>query len=129
MATDYGTDLRALDDIPLSDDYVSGPDNVAYAEGRRLLTGNLADCGDEAEYESINLRTKIGARMDAGDKLILEAQIRGALSGDQRATSVTSSVTLGASDIAVDFSGTGAAGPFKGILSIDSVTGAELESQ
>ena len=131
MAIDTGTDVLALDDLPLSDALVSGAEGKAYELARRLLTpaGGLIDCGDEAEYESIDLRERLGGRLSKADEEPLREEVRGVLLEDSEVTALRFEVTIAAGAIVVNYDGETGDGPFRGVLSIDDVTGATLETQ
>lgn len=130
MATDYGTDLAALDALPLSDAYVSGADALVQALAHRLLTpeDGYGDCGDPEAFISLDLREYLGARMSESDRRALEARAATALAQDDRVESVTVSISVTPSEVVVEFSGEGAEGPFTGILKLPPASSAELET-
>lgn len=126
--TDYGTDVRALDDLPDPDALVSGDLNVAYALGRRLLqpTGVLLEIGDEEPYDSLDLREYLGKRLSPQEVRDLEAACERVLAQEERVETVSASVTFVAGAIAVSVSGEGSEGPFDLVLTVDNVTAAKL---
>lgn len=133
MPDNFGTDLRALDDLPLTDDLVSGEEGIAYEQARRLLSsaGGLVDCGDEAEYESVDLRERMGGRLSESDRVSLEQEVRAVLLENPAVTATAVSVTVSAGTIGVEYEADAADldAPIRGVLSIDSVDGASLEVQ
>lgn len=130
MATDYGTDLRALDDIPAADDYVSGPENLAYAQARRLLTppDGYADCGDPESYESLDLRASVGAHLSEADIAGVQADAQRVLAADERVYRVTATVKREGGDLVASVNGEGDDGPFGGVLAVNETTVARLET-
>lgn len=130
MATDYGTDLAALDDLPLSDAYVSGADALVQALVHRLLTpeDGYGDCGDPDAFVSLDLREYLGARMSESDRRSLEARAATVLSQDDRVDSVTVSISVTAKEVVVEFSGEGTEGPFSHVLKLPPASSAELET-
>lgn len=125
MSTDYGTDLAAVDDLPDPDAYATGAQDVAYALARRLLTGDgaLAEIGETVPYTSIDVREYLGARgMDAATVDRLQSDATKALREDPRVATVGVVANFGAGVLTVSVSGTGTAGPFSFVLTVDGVT-------
>lgn len=130
MATDYGLDIAAAGSFPERDEYVRGVSNVGYAMARRLLTprGGLADCGDETEYRSLDLRGYLGARMSAADIVALEREAAACCREDERVEAVAVAITFGQGELAASLSATAIDGEtFRLIMKIDAVTVELLE--
>lgn len=124
MATDYGVDVKALDDLPDPEELVSGEENAAYAQGRRLLTpdGAHEEYGDSAQLATVDLRAYVGKRMSEDERQELEEDVAVILSQDERVLSQESSVALGAKKLEVSSDAKGREGPFKLVLSVDGVS-------
>lgn len=133
MATDYGLDVQALDDLNDPEVIVSGGLNVAYALARRLLTpaGAMEEIGDTSPYDSLDIRAWLGARFSLTDRSViddLQQQCRQVLSQDPRVDSVDVKINFNQGTLSVEVNGTGSAGPFSFVLSVDNVTAALLRS-
>lgn len=128
MAIDYGTDIKALDDLPDPEELVSGELNVAYAQGRRLLTASDAfeEIGEE-DYPSLDLRDYLGARMSLQDQRDLKASAAQVLSVDERVNSTTLSMSIGANNLTLSSTSDGDNGPFDFVMSIGSVNTLALK--
>jgi hypothetical protein len=127
MATDYGLDLLAGDDLTDPEQFASGDLNVTYALVRRWLTptGALDEIGDPGPYDSIDTREWLGNRFSLSDPGVLDdlqAQAQAVLVGDPRVETATATVTYAAGVLTLTGEGVGTAGPFKLVLAIDGVT-------
>jgi len=133
MATDYGTDLAALDDLPETDQLVSGELNAAYAVARRWLTpsGGLSDAGDTSAYESFDVREYLGRRLpldasgnlDAATRNEIEQRAVRCAKGDvERVRSATVSVTFSKGMLSMRAQVVGADGPFTFVLEVTRLT-------
>lgn len=132
MATDYGTDVQALDDLPDPEVLVSGPLNVAYAMARRLCQDAdvLEEIGDDEEFDSINLNDWMGGDYDINDPSTIDdiqQQVTQVLLKDVRVASVTVKATIVAGLLQVAAQGFGAAGPFGFVITIDGVSAPLIE--
>lgn len=133
MSVDYGIDVLALDDLNDPEILASDALNLAYALARRLLTpaGAMAEIGDTAPYDSIDIREWLGKRISLADDSALDdlrQQCRQVLSQDPRLDSVLVDVSFGGGLLSVSVDGTGAAGPFNFVLQTAGVTAAFLRS-
>lgn len=137
MATDYGTDLAALDDLPETDELVSGELNAAYAVARRWLTpsGGLTDAGVTAPYESFDVREYLGRRvaldargqLDAATKQEIEQTATRCAKGDPRVRSVEVTVSFSGGTLFMRAKVEGADGPFTFVLAVSAVSAATLQ--
>lgn len=124
MASVYGTDIRALDDLPDPEELASEEENVACAQMRRLLTPDGAhdEIGDsDGEYDSFDVRQFLGARMEADDLRRMNANASRILAQDPRVVSAEASVTLAGGELSVEFDSRGTDGPFGGVLSVSDL--------
>lgn len=130
MADDYGTDVQALDDLPDPEVLVSGDVNVGYALGRRLLTppGAMDEIGEE-EYDSIDLRGNLGARMSTQDVADLRSDASRALSADERVDDVSVDIDHVTGGLELAVTATGDAGPFRLVVSVDGVSATLLRDR
>lgn len=128
MATDYGTDVRAADDLPDPEALASGETNVAHAITRRLLQDPSAneDVGDEEPYACLDLRDYLGKRVLPTERRDLEAACERCIAEDPRVETVSVSISFSGGVLTAAVSGTGTEGPFDLVLSVDAVTGARL---
>lgn len=132
MSTDYGIDIAAAESFPERDEYVRGVRNVGYALARRLLTpsGGLADCGDETEYRSLDLRSYIGARLSAADVLKIEREAAACCNDDERVEGVTVALSFGQGELTATLEATAIDGEtFRLILNVNAVTVELLEDE
>lgn len=130
MATDYGTDILALEDLSDPEQLVSGDAAVAQALAHRLMTAPGAyndDTGDPEAYDSIDLGAYLAADLDASALRDLEAQAVQVLSQDPRVSTVAVTASFNAGVLSVSVVGEGADGPFSFVLTIDQVSGASLQ--
>jgi hypothetical protein len=125
MATDYGTDVAAIDDLPDPEALVSDEMNVAYALARRLLTpaGAYEEIGDPDIYDSIDLRDYLGKRISETARADLEAAANRVLAEDPRVATVTATVTFAAGVLSVRVVGDGSDGPFSFVATVNLLTG------
>src|SRR6185295_14265470 len=74
MATDYGSGLLMLDDMPDPEVMGSGELLVAYDIARRWLepAGTHALIGNNAPYDSFDIREYLGARFGLNDRSVLD---------------------------------------------------------
>lgn len=130
MATDYGVDLRALDDLPATDDLVRGADNVAYAQARRLLTppDGLSDSGEPSAYDSLDLRQQIGAHLSDEDLNAIRADAQIALAQDERVDAPVAEVSRARGDLVVESESVAGAGPFALVVGPSGVSIELLEA-
>ena len=128
MATDYGVDVRAADDLPDPELLASGETNVAHALARRLLQDPSAneDVGEEEPYACLDLRDYLGKRITTQEQRDLEAACERCCSEDPRVETVTVSISFADRILTAEVSGTGTEGPFDLVISVDAVTGARL---
>lgn len=126
--TDYGTDLPALDDLPETDALISGPLNAAYAVARRWLTpsGGLADAGDPAPYESFDVRSYLGRRLEAGTLAEIEQLAARCAKQDVRVQSITVTASISDGILSLRAQVFGAGGPFNFVLNVSAVSVAVL---
>lgn len=134
MATDYGTDVQALDDLPDPEVLCSGDTNVAYALARRLANDAdaLEEIGDTDEYDAINLNEWLGSDFDLTDPTViddLQQQATQVLLKDTRVLSVVVQATYATGLIKVSVQGQGADGPFSFVLLVDAITTTISELQ
>jgi hypothetical protein len=127
MATDYGSDLAAIDDLFDPEVIVDGNLNVAYALARRLLTPAEAmeEIGDTAPYDSIDIRDWLGQRFQLSDRTViddLQIQCRQVLQQEKRVDRVSAIATYTQGTLSVAVQGEGADGLFSFVLSVDGVT-------
>lgn len=129
MATDYGTDIRALDDLPDPEELAMGEENAAYAVARRLLTtsGALDDIGDESPYDSIDLRDFFGRRMSGAEVSALAASVQRIEADDARVARAFATVSSAGHALTVVSQVVGTEGPFGLVLSVDGVNAASLK--
>ncbi len=122
--TDYGTDVKALDDLPDPEELVSGDLNVAYALGRRLLqpVDALEEIADLEEFACIDLRDYLGESIDDQELAALEQRVNEILAQDPRVDSVEATVSFNDGALSVDASGFGVDGPFSFVLSADALS-------
>jgi hypothetical protein len=135
VSVDYGTDVQALDDLNDPEILVSGDLNLAYALARRLMTpaGAMAEIGDSAPYDSIDIRDWFGKRFALVDRTAiddLQQQCRQVLAQDARVQggSVDVVATFNAGTLTVSVQGLGGSGPFAFVLQTSGVTAALLRS-
>jgi hypothetical protein len=119
-ATDYGTGIQALDDLPDPVRLCSGATNAAYRAARRLL--QRADAYEEIgvveEYDCLDLRDYLGRRMSLQDVRDLENACEQVLSEDKFIATVTVSATLSANQISVEVRAEGSEGSFGFVLNV-----------
>jgi hypothetical protein len=125
VATDYGTDVQAVDDLPDPEVLCSGDTNVAYALARRLANDAdaMEEIGDTNEYDAINIADWIGGDFDLTDRTViddLQQQATQVLLKDPRCLSVTVQATYANGALAVKANGLGADGPFGFVLPVTS---------
>lgn len=128
MATNYGIGIAAITDRPDPEVRVSGLLHVGHRLARRLFTPNgaLLAIGDDAPYETLNLRDWIGARPTAAEVEQLNTAMAGILSADEAVETVTAAATFVGGLLSVAVEGTGAEGPFAFVITADAVTGAQI---
>jgi hypothetical protein len=131
VATDYGLDVLAVDDLTDPEQLVSGDLNVTYALARRWLTptGALDEIGDPGPYDSIDAREWLGNRFSLTDRSVLDdlqTQAQQVLQGDPRVETATATVTYAAGVLTLTGQGVGTAGPFELVLAVDGVTATIL---
>ena len=126
MATDFGTDVAAISDLPDPENLIGGIGNVAYAVARRWLTqsGALVEIGDTAQYTCFDIRDYFGARITASTITEIEGLCIAAAGDDPRVQSVSASVSFLSGVIRVSASVTTADGPFDFVLTVDNITAA-----
>lgn len=123
MATDYGTDVRALNDLPDPEVLASGDDNVVNALARRLAQDPdaLEEIGDFNEYDSINLNDWLGGDFDLNDRNVLDdiqQQATQVLRKDTRVLDVLVQATYATGTLSVVVRGQGSGGPFGFVLPV-----------
>jgi hypothetical protein len=125
---DVGIGIIALLDLTDVAVFGTGNELVAYGLAMRLLTpsGALVECGDPSPYDSLNLRDYLGARLS--DTRSLEAACNQVLGQDERADSVSATVSFSAGVIRVAVHFENAAGPFDFVLAVDQVTASLIGS-
>lgn len=125
---DYGTDVNAVLDRPDPETLATGTRNLANRLARRLLTTNgaLTDIGDEAQYDTLNLRDWLAARPSGSDIGNLNTSMQQILAQDEEVDTVTASATWAAGVLSVTVNGVGSAGPFEFLLTIGDVSSAVL---
>lgn len=128
MATDYGTDVAAVTDLPDPEQLASGEANVVRALARRLLTptGTLEAIGDTEPYDSIDLRDYLGGRLGATELAELQQAAVQVLEQDPRVLSADVEAAYSAGRLEVTVNGEGTEGPFSFVLAVDDVTAAIL---
>lgn len=127
MATDYGSDVLALDDLTDPEQIVSGDLAAAYELARRLVTpdGAYAEIGDTAPYDSLDLREYMGARINLYNRAEidrLQAKCRQVLERDPYVQRVAVVATFAAGTLSVSVQGEGAEGPFAFVVGVNSVS-------
>jgi hypothetical protein len=130
MSTDYGTDIRALDDLPDPEVLTSGEENAAYAEARRLITpdGVYEEIGDLTPYDCLDLRDWLGKRPTTNDKASLKSQATQVLTQDPRAAGADVDVSFVGEALELDAQIEGTDGPFSLVLAVDQ-QGAHLKDR
>lgn len=128
MATDYGVDVAALDDLPDPEVLTTETENVAYGVGRSWLTpqDGLSDVGYEGPYTSLDLRDYLGARLPPGQVAVLQRQLEAIALQHPDVASITVTVAFAGGSISVTARGTGADGPFAFVVNVDAVTSTLL---
>lgn len=128
MATDYGIGIAAITDRPDPEVRVSGLTHVGYRLARRLFTPNgaLLAIGDDAPYETLNLRDWLGARPTVAEVEQLNTSMSSILSADEAVETVTAAATFVGGALSVSVNGTGADGPFAFVIAADAVTGVQI---
>jgi len=129
--TDYGSDLSFVDDCQDPEVIATGELNVANALARRLLTPTvaMAEIGDNAPYDSIDIREWLGRRFALSDRTVLDdlqQQCWQVMSQDKRVALVAVRATYAGGTLSIDVQATGTGGPFGFVLTVDGVTVALL---
>jgi len=123
MATDYGSGLLMLDDMPDPEVMGSGELLVAYDIARRWLepAGTHALIGDNAPYDSFDIREYLGARFGLNDRSVLDEIQQNCIataSQDPRVESLTVEATFSQGRNSVSAVIQGSAGPFTLVLTV-----------
>jgi hypothetical protein len=129
MAVD-DIDIKALDDLPDPEELVSGDENIAYAQARRLLQpdGELAEIGDDGDFECMDIRDALGRRLDEIERADLEQRANRAASADgERVESAQVSLTLSGNQLTVNETHATATGDYSLVLTVDGVTVSMLK--
>ena len=129
MTTDLGTDI-ATPDAADPDPYfapVSGWRGLGQALARRLVTprGSLLD---DPSY-GYDLRSRLNDSLTPADLAALGAVVKRELEADERVESAAPVVTLAGSALRVSARITTAAGPFRLVLAVGSVTAEILATE
>lgn len=131
MATDYGSDVRALDDLPDPEEIATADENVAYAQARRVIQDPSAfdEIGETEEYVCVDIRDALGSRMDETEKATLIEACNQALNDDERIDSADVDAQFTTDGLQVSASHEGAAGPFDLVVAAgpDGVTASLLK--
>jgi hypothetical protein len=129
MATDYGVDVAALDDLPDPEVLVEGDDNLALAQGRRLLQPADAfdEIGETAQYDCLDLRDFLGRRLSVDEQEELEADVDRVLNSDPRVRAAEGNVELAGGALKVDAATQGRDGAFNLVLTVDKVSASLLK--
>ena len=127
MSTDYGTDVRALDDDDDPEVLVSGDTNLAYALARRWVNDpqDYEAIGETLPYDCIDARRWFGARLNLSDRTTLDdiaAKHQRVLLGDDRVLSATVVATFAQGTLTLNGQGIGSKGAFGLIVSVGSAT-------
>jgi len=127
MATDYGIDVRCLDDVDDPEVLVSGDLNVAYALARRWLHDpeEFEEIGETKPYDCIDIRGWFGQRLSLTDRSTLDniqTQHAQVLLGDVRVLSATVAASFANGVLTLTANGQGTNGPFTLVLASNGVT-------
>lgn len=130
MSTPAGTGPLALLDLPDPCLMGTGDAVAAYGLALRLLTppGVLEALGDPAPYDSLDLRAYVGSRLSPQALRDLESACNQVLGQDERADSVSCSLSLSGGVLAATVQAEGAAGPFGFVLSVDDASSTTFRS-
>ena len=128
MATDFGTDVAALTDLPDPEALISGVSNVGYAVARRWLTqgGALAEIGDTVPYTCFDIRDYLGARVTTSTVSEIQNLCVASASEDPRVLAIVVTVTIGGGKIVVSATVTTSSGPFDFVLSVGDVSALSM---
>jgi hypothetical protein len=126
----YGSDVQALDDLPDPEVQVAGDLNVAYAIGRRWLSGEgvMQEIGDPEPYDCIDIRDWIGGNGTAQTLADLETQATQVAEQDPRVLSIDVTASYQTGRLSLTGEGQGTGGPFRLVVSVDGLTAAFLEA-
>lgn len=121
----YGTDLRALNDLPDPEELCSGEENAAYAIARRHSSaeGCLDEIGDSEPYDSFDIEDYFGANFDETTRDAIEQRSGQVARADEFVQSAKSEVSIStAGVISLEVAAQGADGPFDFVISVDKLT-------
>jgi hypothetical protein len=125
MPTDYGTDIKALNDLPDPEELCSGDENAAYAIARRHSTAEdaLEEIGDSEPYKSFDVEDYLGGNFDERTRDEV-AQLSAQVTADEEfvATAKTSATLSDSGSLQLEIAAKGAKGPFRLVLQISDVT-------
>jgi hypothetical protein len=131
MATDYGSDIKALDDLPDPEEIATGEENLAYAQARRVIQdpGAFDEIGETEEYVCVDIRSALGGRLDETERATLEESCSQALNDDERIESAAADVAFTTDGLQLSSSHEGANGPFGLVVAAgtDGVTASLLK--
>lgn len=124
MPSVYGTDVRALTDLPDPEELCSGDENAAYAVARRHASGEgcMAEIGDDAPYDCFDVEDMLDRDSDDRTRAAVERRSGQVTEDDAFVESSTSVATLsdeGALELEV--SAEGVEGPLRLVISVDKL--------
>lgn len=129
MTVDLGTDISTPDASDLDPMFrlVSGTRGLAEALARRLVTprGTLLD---DPAY-GYDLRSRLNDNLTPGDLAQLAVDVRAELARDERVEDAAVTVTFANSTLRVAAVVATAAGPFRLVLAVSSVTAEVLAAE
>lgn len=129
MATNQGTDLRALLDLHDPEQYTSGPENVAHSKMRSVFEeeNTNATYGDPLGNDTIDIRKWMGARPSASQIATITDTVVDVLEEpDDRVADVTAVAELVGTKLRVGVEVATNNQTAELVRDIDTVTGAVL---
>lgn len=125
MATVYGTDIRALDDLPDPEELCSEEENAAYAIARRHASGEgcLEEIGDEAPYDCFDIEELLDQDVDDTLRQRLELRSTQVTEDDEYVVSASSEARVTAANaVELSIKAEGGEGPFDLVIGIDKLS-------
>ena len=124
MANVYGTDVKALDDLPDPEELCSGDEAAAYSIARRHSTPVDApvEYGEDADYQCFDVEEYLDDVLDDTTADQIENLSRQVTQDDPFVSSSSTDVTQnGSGTIALSVDAHGADGPFPLVISVDKL--------
>lgn len=125
MAATYGTDIRALNDLPDPEELCSDEENAAYAIARRHSSaeGCLEEIGDAEPYDSFDVEDFFGANFDETTRDTIEQRSGQVTKADEFVSTAKTAVALSTAGVLeIDIAAEGAEGPFRFVIAVDKLT-------